>query len=265
MTLGAHFTVVIPARYESRRLPGKALREIAAKPLIQHVYERARESGAGRVIIATDDSRIEDASHTFEAEVCMTSSEHRSGTERIAEVIEKLHLAETTIVVNVQGDEPMLPPVLIDQVANDLATNASAQVTTLSAPIDDSEELFNPNVCKVVTDINGYALYFSRAPIPWNRPAFPGLFQAAASATNLQVDNSHYRRHIGIYAYTAGFVSQYVKLSSSPLEQLEVLEQLRVLYYGYKIHVTQTSLDPGIGVDTLEDLQKARKILPVRK
>ncbi len=249
------FVVVIPARYASTRLPGKPLADIHGKPMVQHVVEKALQSGADRVIVATDDERVQQALSPFAAaagfEVCMTSPDHQSGTERLAEVCRHYGFAADTIIVNVQGDEPLIPPVIIRQVADNLAA-ASAPMATLSVPIRDAEEAFNPNAVKVVTDREGYALYFSRASIPWDRDRF---------AHSREQIGDHYQRHIGIYAYRAGFIQRYVDWAPSVLEQVEALEQLRVLWYGEKIHVAQALQAPPVGVDTQADLDKVRALL----
>ncbi|MFM5175679.1 3-deoxy-manno-octulosonate cytidylyltransferase [Aeromonas caviae] len=249
------FVVVIPARYASTRLPGKPLADIHGKPMVQHVVEKALQSGADRVIVATDDERVQQALSSFAAaagfEVCMTSPDHQSGTERLAEVCRHYGFAADTIIVNVQGDEPLIPPVIIRQVADNLAA-ASAPMATLSVPIRDAEEAFNPNAVKVVTDREGYALYFSRASIPWDRDRF---------AQSREQIGDHYQRHIGIYAYRAGFIQRYVDWAPSVLEQVEALEQLRVLWYGEKIHVAQALQAPPVGVDTQADLDKVRALL----
>ncbi|MDX7797879.1 3-deoxy-manno-octulosonate cytidylyltransferase [Aeromonas caviae] len=249
------FVVVIPARYASTRLPGKPLADIHGKPMVQHVVEKALQSGADRVIVATDDERVQQALAPFAAaagfEVCMTSKDHQSGTERLAEVCRHYGFAADTIIVNVQGDEPLIPPAIIRQVADNLAA-ATAPMATLSVPIQDAEEAFNPNAVKVVTDKDGYALYFSRASIPWDRDRF------AASREQI---GDHYQRHIGIYAYRAGFIQRYVDWAPSLLEQIEALEQLRVLWYGEKIHVAQALEAPPVGVDTQADLDKVRALL----
>ena len=249
------FVVVIPARYASTRLPGKPLADIHGKPMVQHVVEKALQSGADRVIVATDDERVQQALAPFAAaagfEVCMTSPDHQSGTERLAEVCRHYGFAADTIVVNVQGDEPLIPPAIIRQVADNLAA-ASAPMATLSVPIRDAEEAFNPNAVKVVTDREGYALYFSRASIPWDRDRF---------AQSREKIGDHYQRHIGIYAYRAGFIQRYVDWAPSVLEQVEALEQLRVLWYGEKIHVAQALQIAPVGVDTQADLDTVRALL----
>ena len=251
------FVVVIPARYASTRLPGKPLADIHGKPMVQHVVEKALQSGADRVIVATDDERVQQALLSTGVEVCMTSPDHQSGTERLAEVCRHYGFAADTIIVNVQGDEPLIPPVIIRQVADNLAA-ASAPMATLSVPIRDAEEAFNPNAVKVVTDREGYALYFSRASIPWDRDRFAASDRVAGSREQI---GDHYQRHIGIYAYRAGFIQRYVDWAPSVLEQVEALEQLRVLWYGEKIHVAQALQAPPVGVDTQADLDKVRALL----
>ncbi len=245
------FTVVIPSRYQSTRLPGKPLADIAGKPMVQWVYEQSLQAGAEDVIVATDDQRVADAVEAFGGKVCMTSPDHQSGTERLAEVVEKMAIPSDHIVVNVQGDEPLVPPVIIAQVAKNLA-NSQAPMATLGVEITSAEEAFNPNAVKVVTDENGYALYFSRATIPWNRDQF---------AQDQSVIETPLMRHIGIYAYRAGFINTYVNWQPSALEKIESLEQLRVLWYGEKIHVEKALQAPAAGVDTPEDLEAVRAIL----
>lgn len=244
------FVVVIPARYHSTRLPGKPLADIHGKPMIQWVAERALMAGAEKVIVATDDRRVADAVTGSGVEVCMTSSHHQSGTERLAEVCAHYRFADDTIIVNVQGDEPLIPPAIIQQVASNLA-QSHAPMATLAVPMSE-EELFNPNAVKVVMDAQGYALYFSRAAIPWERDNF--------AATPRQSMHPH-ARHIGIYAYRAGFIQRYVDWGASQLEQIEALEQLRVLWHGERIHVALALEHPEAGVDTPEDLQRVRDVL----
>ncbi|WP_100913423.1 3-deoxy-manno-octulosonate cytidylyltransferase [Pseudoalteromonas spongiae] len=247
------FVVIIPARYASSRLPAKPLADIQGKPMVQHVYEKALASGAKRVIVATDHSEIEAAVKRFDGEVLMTREDHESGTERLAEVVTKLNLPDDTIVVNVQGDEPLIPPQNIAQVASLLASD-SAPMATLSVAIDDIEEALNPNAVKVVADNHNNALYFSRATIPYDRNRFLGKDEISEIG-------DFYQRHIGIYAYRAGFIKEYITLEVSPLEQIESLEQLRVLYHGKKIKV-QTAIEaPQPGVDTPEDLAKVNAFL----
>ena len=243
--------VVIPARYASTRLPGKALVDLCGKPLIQWVYESACKSGAQHVVIATDNDRIQDAAKEFGAEVCMTSADHHSGTDRIAEVVEKLELPDDEIVVNLQGDEPLMPPVLLDQVADTLSTHSEAVMATVGNVIEDEQDYHDPHVVKLVTDSEGYALYFSRASIPWHRDAL--------DEGNTPLTPGH--RHIGLYAYRAGFIKEYSKWPPAPIEQAESLEQLRVLWHGRRIAVCEAAELPGPGVDTKDDLERVRKIL----
>lgn len=251
------FTVVIPARYESSRLPGKPLADIAGKPMIQHVYARAQASGAAEVVVATDDQRIIDAVQAFGGTAMLTSPEHRSGTERLAEVVDLLALADDEVVVNVQGDEPQIPPQIIRQVAENLASQRNAPMATLAVPMSDVAEVFNPNAVKVVLDGNGYALYFSRAPIPYDREQF----MTAHSPADVAALSEGYLRHIGIYAYRAGFIHRYIEWEASPIEHLESLEQLRVLWYGERIHVAQAIAEPPPGIDIPADLERVRQAL----
>ncbi len=251
------FVVVIPARFESSRLPGKVLADICGKPMIQWVVEKAKQSGASQVIVATDNEQVAQVVTAFGGEVCKTRSDHQSGTERLAEVMEIYDFDDDQVIVNVQGDEPFIPAENITQVARNLAnqqrTNQQqARMATLAVHIHDVEEAFNPNAVKVLTDKDGYALYFSRSTIPYDRSRF--LNEASVSAIG-----DFYLRHIGIYAYRAGFIKDYVQWPASQLEQIESLEQLRVLWQGEKIHVAvaETRLEVE-GVDTPEDLEKAR-------
>ncbi|RMT81535.1 3-deoxy-manno-octulosonate cytidylyltransferase [Pseudomonas viridiflava] len=248
------FTVVIPARYGSSRFPGKPLKVIAGKPMVQLVWEQARKSSAQRVVVATDDLRIVEACQAFGAEVLLTRDDHNSGTDRLAEVATQLGLASDAIVVNVQGDEPMIPPAVIDQVASNLAAHPEAGISTLAEPIDDVAALFNPNVVKVSSDINGLALTFSRAPLPWARDAL------AANREELPA-GVPYRRHIGIYAYRAGFLHDFVSWGPCLLENTENLEQLRALWNGVRIHVADALEAPPAGVDTPEDLERVKRLL----
>lgn len=248
------FTVVIPARYQSTRLPGKPLADIGGKPMIQWVYEQAIQAGADKVIVATDDSRVEHVVKAFGGEVCMTSPDHESGTERLAEVVEKMAIPDDHIIVNVQGDEPLIPPSIIAQVARNLASS-EAPMATLAVEIDHESEVFNPNAVKVVMDKDGYAMYFSRATIPWDRDNFANDSKSIAQPL---------MRHIGIYAYRAGFINTYINWQPTVLEKIECLEQLRVLWYGEKIHVEVAKDAPSAGVDTPEDLEVVRKIIANR-
>lgn len=251
----AAFKVVIPARFGSQRLPGKPLLEIAGKPMIQHVFERARESGADEIVVATDDARIEAAARQFADRVVMTSPDHASGTDRIAEVASRLAWPADTIVVNLQGDEPLMPPGLLSQVAQTLVSHEKADMATLCVPLDDADQLFDVNAVKVVTDRDGYALYFSRATIPWKRD----VFDPASTATQDWLQGVF--RHLGIYAYRAGFLAGYSGLPMAPIEQMESLEQLRVLWNGGRIAVDTANEMPPSGVDTAEDLTRIAKLL----
>lgn len=247
------FKVIIPARFASSRLPGKPLREVAGKTMIEHVYDRACESGAESVIIATDDDRIAEAVSQFGGTVSMTRADHRSGTDRLAEVIQQHDIGDEEIIINVQGDEPTLPAALIDQVAGDMQACPDAAIATLRRRIDQVKDVFDPNVVKVVTDAHGYALYFSRAPIPWQRDAF-------AEQPPRDAAGCHFR-HIGLYGYRAGFLKDYPRLAPSPAEHAESLEQLRALHHGFRIHLTEAQIDPGHGVDTETDLTRVREML----
>lgn len=249
------FRVVIPARYASSRLPGKPLLEILGRPMLLHVIDRARESQAAEILVATDDERIQRLAESVGISALMTSPAHQSGSERLAEVVERLGFADETILVNLQGDEPAIPAQLIDQVAADMAAFPDAVMTTLGSPITDPDELFNPNVVKLVTDAKGYACYFSRAPIPWQRDAFANGKPQVLPTTIPPL------RHIGLYAYRAGFLQRYLNWPASPLEQAESLEQLRVLWHGERIHVSLCQVRPGPGVDTQADLQLAAQAL----
>jgi 3-deoxy-manno-octulosonate cytidylyltransferase (CMP-KDO synthetase) len=250
------FTVVIPARYASTRLPGKPLLDIAGKPMLQRVYEQAEKSEASRIIIATDDSRIADVAEGFGAEVCMTSADHPSGTDRLQEVAQQLGFYADDIIVNVQGDEPLIPPRLINQVAHNLAADPTAGISTLCEQINDLQAVHNPNVVKVVMDVNGYALYFSRATIAWARDDF-------AQELN-QIPPSPLYRHIGLYGYRVKMLNDFVRWSPAPIEQAEQLEQLRALWNGVRIHVAVADEAHPAGVDTQEDLDRVCRIVEAR-
>lgn len=251
------FYVVIPARYASSRLPAKPLADIAGRPMIQWVYERALQSQAKKVIIATDDARIEQAVKSFGAEVCLTRTDHQSGTDRLQEVAEKYGLSPDAIVVNVQGDEPLIPPAVIDQVAANLARAKEASVATLCEPITSIEDFMNPNIVKTLANEQGMAVYFSRAPIPWPRDAF------AKEPKQLPADFKG-RRHIGIYAYRVALLNRFVGWDMAPIEAAESLEQLRVLWHDEKIHLDEAVADVPGGVDTQEDLQRVIDIIKAR-
>lgn len=244
------FKVYIPARYASTRLPGKALRDLAGRSMLERVYAQALESGAEEVIIATDDSRIEAAALGFGARVCMTSPAHESGSERLAEAIALRGEAPETLIVNLQGDEPFMPPAVIHQVAACLALDTTADMATVCEPLAHLDDWMDPNIVKVVRDERGRALYFSRAPIPWPREAD----EAAAALPEM-------RRHVGLYAYRAGFLARFVRWSPSTLERLEKLEQLRALANGAVICVPDSLAACGVGIDTSADLERARQLL----
>lgn len=245
------FSVVIPARFGSTRLPGKPLLDIAGKPMIQRVYEQACKSEAERVIIATDDTRIIEAAGAIGAEVVMTSAEHESGTDRLHEVVSTMGFSDGHIVVNVQGDEPLIPPAVINQVAASLARSRDAGVATLVEKITDTEAVFNPNIVKVVIDKHGHALYFSRAPIPWYRDGFNGDNRELPASAS-------YFRHIGIYAYRVSLLKQFVSWPVGHLERVERLEQLRVMENGVRIVTEQALANIPAGVDTEADLAAVR-------
>lgn len=246
------FRVIIPVRFESTRLPGKPLLDIAGKPMIQHVFERATDSGAESVVIATDNEKVAEVAQGFGAEVCMTLPDHQSGTERLSEAVEALDYDDEEIVVNVQGDEPLISPDTINQVARDLYDHETVKMASLCEPITDLDDLKNPSIVKVVLNRRGYAMYFSRSPIPWQK----GLTEPA----NLDLTENYYR-HVGIYGYRVGILKDYVNWTDSPYEALESLEQLRVLWNGYRIHmcVSETKLLPD--VNTAEDLEKVRALI----
>jgi 3-deoxy-manno-octulosonate cytidylyltransferase (CMP-KDO synthetase) len=246
------FKIVVPARFASTRLPGKPLADIAGKPMVVRVAEAAAQAGASEVLVATDDQRVADAVTQHGIAVAMTRPDHPSGTDRIAEVAAQRGWGDEVIVVNVQGDEPLLDPRLVAAVAAELAADAEAAIATASHPIHDPAEFFNPNAVKVVTDIRGRALYFSRAPIPWARDAFAGSRETLPSGLLPQ-------RHIGLYAYRTGFLQRYQALAPAPCEQWESLEQLRALWHGFPIRVMSCRDAPAAGVDTPEDLERVRR------
>ena len=242
------FLVVIPARLGSTRLPRKPLADIGGKPMVIRVAERAQQSNAQSVVVATDSPEIQAACDEYRIECLLTSADHPTGTDRIAEVAQLLKLPEDTLVVNVQGDEPLIPPELINQVAQTLADNTACAISTVAVPITNASEITNPNVVKVVLNKAGEALYFSRASIPFVRD-----LESAQDVTHL--------RHLGIYAYRADFLQAYARLEPAPPEQAEALEQLRALWNGYRIAVHTASEAPPAGVDTAEDLERVRQIL----
>jgi 3-deoxy-manno-octulosonate cytidylyltransferase (CMP-KDO synthetase) len=248
------YRVVIPARYASTRLPGKPLVKIAGRPLIQWVFERACRSRAAEVLIATDDERIAAAAGEFGAPVVMTSILHSSGTDRIAEVASQRGWADADVVVNVQGDEPLMPETLIDQAAGLLESYPQADIGTLAARIGGLAAFMDPNVVKVVAGAQQRALYFSRAPIPWHREAAPAGLASQRSY-------SHARRHVGIYAYRCAALRRMAAIAPTPLEQLEKLEQLRPLEHGFDIRVADASVLPGPDVNTPEDVARVEALL----
>ncbi len=252
------FTVLIPARYASTRLPGKPLADIAGKPMVVRVAENARASGAARVVIATDDTRIADTARLHGVDACLTRSDHPTGTDRLAEAAIALGLDDDAIVVNVQGDEPLLAPALVARMAALLASRPDAAIATACHPIHDAAEAFNPNVVKVVLDRAGFALYFSRATIPWARDAF-GTSRASGQSERLPEGLPIYR-HYGLYAYRAGFLRRFPTLTPAPIERFEALEQLRALWHGERIVVEVTAGTPAPGVDTPEDLERVRAL-----
>ncbi len=247
------FRVVIPARFASSRLPGKPLADIGGKPMVVRVAERARLSGASGVVIATDHADILAVAREHGVDALMTRAEHATGTDRIAEVVMQLGLADDAIVVNLQGDEPLAPPQLLAQVAELLRDRDDAAIATACHAIHDRQDVFSPNVVKVTLDKRGYAHYFSRAPIPFWRDGF-GQGRADLPAQDA------YFRHVGLYAYRAGFLRTYGSLAPAPAEQLESLEQLRALWHGYRIAVAVCAEAPPAGVDTPEDLAQVRAI-----
>lgn len=252
--MSVRFKVVIPARYGSTRLPGKPLLNIAGKPMIAHVCERAEEADAEEIIVATDDERIFQAVSDLGFKAVMTRADHQSGTERIAEVARQCGWAGDEIIVNLQGDEPLIPPAYIRDAAETLAEQQQAGIATLAAQIADHEEIFNPNAVKVVLNKAGYALYFSRAPIPWERDTFTQ--SGGAPSGRLP-----YLRHIGMYAYRVDFLNRYCLWDASLLESIESLEQLRILWHGEAIRVKIVDKTPAAGVDTDEDLIRVEQVL----
>ena len=248
------FKIVIPARYGSSRLPGKPLIELAGKTMIQHVYERAQAVGAVDIVIATDDERIEAAVKGFGADVVMTSPAHENGTERIAEVADQLGWSDSDVIVNLQGDEPLIPRDLIELTAQGLLQNPEAGMSSLCTPIDSAEDAFDPNVVKAVLDNNGFAMYFSRAPIPWDRDLYK-------DGQTKKTEIAPVYRHIGMYGYRVSFLRAYQEMKMTSLEKAECLEQLRALCYGVKIHMGVIAEPPGHGIDTAEDVSRVEALL----
>ncbi|OFZ87371.1 MAG: 3-deoxy-manno-octulosonate cytidylyltransferase [Betaproteobacteria bacterium RIFCSPLOWO2_12_FULL_62_58] len=248
------FTVIIPARHASSRFPGKPLVDIAGKPMVVQVAERAKKSGAREVLIATDHPEIMSAAGRFGFTAVMTRRDHASGTDRLAEVVAKRRYPAQHIVVNVQGDEPLIEPALIRAVATNLARHRDAQIATACTPLSDVRDLVNPNVVKVVLDHAGYALYFSRAPVPFARDAYAGGIRAIPRGLPVY-------RHLGIYAYRCAFLRRFTRLKPAALERFEALEQLRALAHGFRISVAVTRQAPHAGIDTPHDLKRVRRLL----
>lgn len=256
---GVRFKVVIPARLGSTRLPRKVLRDVAGKPLVRHVWEAARASGAEQVVIATDEEAVASAARDFGAEVRLTAATHQSGTDRVNEVARAEGWDRDAVVVNLQGDEPLMPPALIREAARLLADDAAAEIATLCHPLHAVDEWLNPNVVKLVMDRRGYALYFSRAPLPWKRDPVAATEAAAHMPPELAY------RHIGLYAYRVGSLAQFSELPAGDLEQCEALEQLRALSHGFRIRVGVTQNPPPRGVDTEDDLAAVAALLASRR
>ena len=248
------YKIVIPARYASSRLPGKPLIDLAGKPMIQHVYERALAAGVSEVVIATDDERIKLAAEAFGAEVVMTSLDHENGTERIAEVALIKGWADDVVIVNLQGDEPLIPRELIELTAKGLLDNPEAGMSSVCSPIHDVEEAFDPNAVKVVLDQRQFAMTFSRAPIPWDRDLYKQSRDTLTSRMPVL-------RHIGMYGYRVSFLKAYQTMEPCALELTESLEQLRALWYGTKIHMSVIEQAPGHGIDTPADVERVTKLL----
>ena len=251
------FNVVIPARYDSSRLPGKPLRLLAGKPMVLHVCDRALEAGAEEIIVATDDQRIFDTVESAGMQAVMTRSDHENGSERIAEVARICGWEATKIVINLQGDEPLIPASAIQQVALGIDLETGVEVATLAAPICNLRDLFNPNIVKVVLNCRGIAMYFSRAAIPWDRDQF----SEGPAAPSLR---GEYLRHIGMYAYAVGFLRRYAEWKPTPLESIELLEQLRILWYGepLKVNIIEQALESGVDIE--DDLKRVERILNTR-
>lgn len=251
-TMSFDFVVLIPARYASSRFPGKPLIDIAGKPMVIRVAEQARQSGAAQVIIATDDERIANVAQQYEIAHVRTNSHHATGTDRLAQAIELLNLPEHILVINVQGDEPLIAPELIQNVAQQLYNNPKASMATAAHPIYDSHQFFNPNIVKVILNAQQEALYFSRAPVPWARDLFLPLTKAINQSELPKALPA--LRHIGIYAYRVNFLRDYANLPPSTLEQFEALEQLRALWHGHIITVYISDQLPCPGIDTPDDV-----------
>ena len=248
------YKIVIPARFGSSRLPGKPLIQLAGKPMIQHVYERALATGVKDIVIATDDERIQQAALAFGADVVMTSPDHENGTERIAEVAAKKGWAADTVIVNLQGDEPLIPQSLIEQTAQSLIDNPDAGMSSVCTPLHDGKDAFDPNVVKVVLNRRGFAMYFSRASIPWDRDLYK-------TGLGKMTERMPVYRHIGMYGYRVSFLSDYTSMEPCALEGTESLEQLRALWYGVNIAMSVIEEAPGHGVDTDSDVGRVEALL----
>lgn len=249
------YHVVIPARYESSRLPGKVLLDINGKPMLQHVYEKAVESGADTVVIATDDERVEQAAEAFGAKVCMTSADHTCGTDRVAEVAAAYDFDEEDVVINVQADEPQIPPAVIRDIGLEMEDQEHIKVGSVCSPLSSVEQIFDPNIVKVIVNRRKNAMYFSRAPIPWDRDQFSG------AQSKIKLAESCYYRHHGIYAFRSGFLENFIDWQESPLEEIEKLEQLRILWHGGRIHMHITDKALPQDVNTQEDLDALRNAM----
>jgi 3-deoxy-manno-octulosonate cytidylyltransferase (CMP-KDO synthetase) len=261
-TSDAPFVAVVPARLASTRLPEKPLADIGGKPMVVRVAERARAAGALQVLIASDSERVLAAARAHGVDALLTRDDHPSGTDRLAEVAARLKWSDDTIVVNVQGDEPLIDPALVSAVASHLARHPDCAIATAAHPIDDAADVFSPNVVKVVLDAQGRALYFSRAPIPWMRDAYQP--HCAANAIDIAAmpapEAAPVYRHIGLYAYRARFLRTYPRLAQAPIERVEMLEQLRAMWHGERIAVLVTNEAPPPGVDTPADLERVRSL-----
>lgn len=257
--MAAAFRIVIPARFASSRLPGKPLADIAGKPMIVRVLEQVSSAGADEVWVATDHEGVREAVEAAGGRVVMTRADHPSGTDRLAEVASLLGWRDEDIVVNVQGDEPLIEVGIVTAVARELAEDPEAAIATAAHPIHDAAEAFNPNVVKVVCDAHRRALYFSRAPIPWARDAWADAGARGALPPDLPV-----QRHVGLYAYRVAFLRRYAGLAPAPIEQWEALEQLRAMWHGYRIRVLALDAAPAAGVDTPEDLERVRAVYAAR-
>ncbi|VXC36750.1 3-deoxy-manno-octulosonate cytidylyltransferase [Burkholderia sp. 8Y] len=254
------FIAVIPARLASTRLPNKPLADLGGKPMVVRVAERARESGASHVLVATDSHLVVEAARDHGIEVMLTRADHPTGTDRLAEVATRLNWSDETIVVNVQGDEPLIDPQLVRDVATHLAAHGECAIATAAHPIHDPADVFNPNVVKVALDAKSVALYFSRAPIPWSRDAWQPHWPDVAALSALPAVPANVLRHIGLYAYRAKFLRDFPKLAQAPIEAAEALEQLRALWHGERIAVLVTQDAPPPGVDTPADLARVQAL-----